>query len=313
MREELSHQSRCRLRDDGQRSLHRFAVAQHVDVAQHLGGPAGDWSRGSTPVATITMSSPPGRRAATFAVQVQQHAQTRAATRGSIRNSSCPESPFTMLIGRRRRVRRQTGCTFVPPLGGRPWRPSGPRARRRPQLWGLRDDTGRYTNSVSWQGGLTRAVAGLVLNTWSRQVWLQAMVLMRSARPCAAFFIRPHRLQQRAPSDTMSAQPYRPAPARPLQACWMRLTTSGVVMPAAANSAFISARIHANKLRGTLVVTGHPPVPADAGVDDVRPPAATALPRVTISVPRAAAGHQVDHRQAVDDDEVRPHRPRACG
>jgi hypothetical protein len=90
----------------------------------------------------------------------------------------------------------------------------------------------------------------------------------------------------------------------------MRLeVTSGVVMPAAANSAFILRVTQAKAARGTLVAmvgtrASCQPMPVLMMLAPPRPPP---CPAVTTSS-QAAAGHQVDHRQAVDDDEVRPHR-----
>ena len=163
-------------------------------------------------------------------------------------------------------------------------RPAGPAPTTATRL---RDDTGRYTSSVSWQArGLTKQLLVLFWNTWSRQAWLQAMqVLMRSARPCAAFFTNAASASSGRAMDTMSAQPSA-STCSATSGVLMRLdVTSGVVMPAAANSAFIFCVTHANAARGTLVAmvgtrASCQPMPV---LTMLAPPVATALPRVTIS------------------------------
>ena len=85
--------------------------------------------------------------------------------------------------------------------------------------------------------------------------------------------------------DTMSAQPSA-STCSATSGVLRRLDgTSGVVMPAAANSAFIICVTHANAARGTLVAmvgtrASCQPMPV---FTMWAPPVATALPRVTIS------------------------------
>ena len=54
-------------------------------------------------------------------------------------------------------------------------------------------------------------------------------------------------------------------------------------------------------------------VPADAGVDDRRAGGFDRLRQRDDLVPRAAAFDQIEHRQPIDDDEVRARPLRACG
>src|SRR3546814_13357614 len=81
---------------------------------------------------------------------------------------------------------------------------------------------GVYSSSVSWQArGLTRQLARLFWNTWSRHAWLQAMqVLISGALPLRALATHPGSASSGRAIDTMSAPPE----AR------MRTATSGMLM-----------------------------------------------------------------------------------
>ena len=109
---------------------------------------------------------------------------------------------------------------------------------------------GVYTNSVSAQArGLTRQLARLFSNTWSRQAWLQAMqVLMAAARPLRAFSTHCGSASRGRAIETMSAAP----------AASTASATSGVLMRLVATSGrptcgFSLAVTPAKAARGTEV------------------------------------------------------------
>jgi hypothetical protein len=110
--------------------------------------------------------------------------------------------------------------------------------------------------------------------------------------------------------DTMSAWPLARMSSATSGVLMRLLVTSGVVMPAAANSAFILAVTQANAARGTLVAivgtrASCQPMPVLMRVAHALRHGFAQLHHL---VPGRAIGHQVDHRQAVNECEVFAHR-----
>ena len=170
----------------------------------------------------------------------------------------------------------------------------------------------RDVSSVSWHAyGLTRHVAISRAKMWSRHAWLQPMqVLISSARPAAALRTNSGSARNGRAIDTMSASP-RASTASPVAGSLMRLVViSG--MPHLAlhpprDPRERGARHHRRDRRDARLV------PADAGVDDRRARRLDRLGERDDLVPRAAAFDEVEHRQAIDDDEVACRPLRACG
>ena len=111
-------------------------------------------------------------------------------------------------------------------------------------------------------------------------------VLIWSAWPAAAFFTKCASANSGRAMETMSAKPSA-SNCSPTSGVLMRLlVTSGVLIPAAANSAFIFCVTQANAARGTLVAmvgtrASCQPMPV---LMMLAPPCATALPSVTTSL-----------------------------
>ena len=102
--------------------------------------------------------------------------------------------------------------------------------------------------------GLTRQLASLALNAWSRQAWLQAMqVLISLLRPCAALLTNSGSARKGRAMLTMSAQPLLSTCSATSGMFRRLLVMSGIVRPAACRSSrsFLVTQVKAP--RGTEV------------------------------------------------------------
>ena len=157
-----------------------------------------------------------------------------------------------------------------------------------------------------------QAARALVLETWSRQAWLQAMQVLISSRAAGARLVDPVRVGQQRPRHRHHVGAAR------RRGC--ASATSGMLMRLVATSGSATCGLSlavtpANAARGTEVAmvgtrASCQPMPV---LMMVAPAASIALRLQHDLVPGRAAVDQVEHRQPVDDDEVGAARPRGCG
>ncbi len=167
----------------------------------------------------------------------------------------------------------------------------------------LRRRVGESTSSVSWQArGFTRQEVIWPLKVWSRQAWLQPMqVLIASGRPSAALATKSGSASIGRAMDTMSAVPSassRSASSGGVDAVGGDQGDGHLAHEALGDPGVGAARDGGGDGGDAGLV------PADAGVDDRGAGGLDCLGEGDHLVEGGAAGHQVEHGEPVDQDEV---------
>ena len=313
MRQEFGHvKANAARTDDGHALAHRLAVAQHVDVAQHLGVVlAGDLR-----VARLHASRDDDLVKARqvggcdLAVQVQLHA-------GVLHPRGQVAQHFVELFLARNHLGHvelaaDGGCGvkqmhFVPPLGGH----GGGR-----QACGPSADHGhtlarrhRAVHQLGLVAGarVDQAAAGLVLEHMVQAGLVAGDAGVDAVGPALRSLLHKRRIgQQRA----RHGHHVGAAIGQHLLGHLGRVDAVGRDQRRG-DACRGKLGLHLLRDPGERCAGhaggngGHPRlVPANAGVDDVGAASGHGLAQGDDLVPRAAAGHQVDHRQAVNDDEV---------